>query len=148
MAEERGASALTGAPEEAPAPEAPTPPRAPTSAGPAGRRMRARLARMATKSQSENPVLEPLFNAIRANHAKADLELIEQGRSGHRQWVRRQFAPHLVDLDPTRRRVVVDALVCACDVYTWKLLRRDMVRSRAETESTMRQMVESLLRRA
>jgi len=79
---------------------------------------------------------------------QADLELIEQGRSGHRQWVRRQFAPHLVDLDPTRRRVVVDALVCACDVYTWKLLRRDMVRSRAETESTMRQMVESLLRRA
>jgi GTP diphosphokinase / guanosine-3',5'-bis(diphosphate) 3'-diphosphatase len=76
--EERGASALTGAPEEAPAPEIPTPPRAPTSAGPAGRRMRARLARMATKSQSENPVLEPLFNAIRANHAKADLELIER----------------------------------------------------------------------
>ena len=78
MPEERGASALTGAPEKAPAPEVPTPSPAPTSAGPAGRRMRARLARMATKSQSENPVLEPLFNAIRANHAKADLELIER----------------------------------------------------------------------
>jgi GTP pyrophosphokinase len=40
--------------------------------------MRARLARMATKSQSENPVLEPLFRAVRANHAKADLELLER----------------------------------------------------------------------
>jgi hypothetical protein len=48
-------------------------------AGPAGRRMRARLARMATKTQtSENPVLEPLFRAVRANHAKADLELLER----------------------------------------------------------------------
>jgi GTP diphosphokinase / guanosine-3',5'-bis(diphosphate) 3'-diphosphatase len=47
-------------------------------AGPAGRRMRARLARMATKSQSENPVLEPLYRAVRANHAKADLELLER----------------------------------------------------------------------
>ena len=40
--------------------------------------MRARLARMATKSQSENPVLEPLYRAVKANHAKADLELLEK----------------------------------------------------------------------
>jgi GTP pyrophosphokinase len=46
--------------------------------GPAGRRMRARLARMATKSQSGNPMLEPLFRAVRANHPKADLELLER----------------------------------------------------------------------
>ena len=46
--------------------------------GPAGRRMRARLARMATKSQSENPVLEPLFRAVSANHPKADLALLER----------------------------------------------------------------------
>jgi GTP diphosphokinase / guanosine-3',5'-bis(diphosphate) 3'-diphosphatase len=47
-------------------------------AGPAGRRMRARLARMATKSQQGNPVLEPLFRAVRANHPKADLALLER----------------------------------------------------------------------
>jgi GTP pyrophosphokinase len=40
--------------------------------------MRARLARMATKSQSENPVLEPLFRAVKVNHPKADLELLER----------------------------------------------------------------------
>jgi guanosine-3',5'-bis(diphosphate) 3'-pyrophosphohydrolase len=40
--------------------------------------MRARLARMATKSQAGNPVLEPLFRAVRANHPKADLALLER----------------------------------------------------------------------
>ncbi len=40
--------------------------------------MRARLARMATKSQPGNPVLEPLFRAVRANHPKADLALLER----------------------------------------------------------------------
>ncbi|MBY9076200.1 bifunctional (p)ppGpp synthetase/guanosine-3',5'-bis(diphosphate) 3'-pyrophosphohydrolase [Nocardioides sp. WL0053] len=40
--------------------------------------MRARLARMATKSTAGNPVLEPLFRVVRANHPKADLALIER----------------------------------------------------------------------
>jgi len=49
------------------------------SGGPgSGRRMRARLARMATKSQPGNPVLEPLFRAVRTNHPKADLALLER----------------------------------------------------------------------
>jgi GTP pyrophosphokinase len=45
---------------------------------PSGRRMRARLARMTTKSQPGNPVLEPLFRVVRANHPKADLALLER----------------------------------------------------------------------
>ncbi|MDF1605589.1 bifunctional (p)ppGpp synthetase/guanosine-3',5'-bis(diphosphate) 3'-pyrophosphohydrolase [Nocardioides sp. YIM 152315] len=40
--------------------------------------MRARLARMGTRGQSANPVLEPLFRAVRANHPKADLALLER----------------------------------------------------------------------
>jgi GTP pyrophosphokinase len=49
------------------------------SAGaPAGRRMRARLARIAAKSQPENPVLEPLFRVVRDNHPKADLAVLER----------------------------------------------------------------------
>ena len=80
MAEERVASPPAQPPQR-PAPGAPTPPppaRASTTAGPAGRRMRARLARMTTKSQSANPVLEPLFRVVRAQHPKADLELLER----------------------------------------------------------------------
>jgi guanosine-3',5'-bis(diphosphate) 3'-pyrophosphohydrolase len=82
VAEERVASRASDAPAD-PAGERPEPAQKPAQkpaqpAGPAGRRMRARLARMATKSQSENPVLEPLYRAVRANHAKADLELLER----------------------------------------------------------------------
>ncbi|WP_205473513.1 bifunctional (p)ppGpp synthetase/guanosine-3',5'-bis(diphosphate) 3'-pyrophosphohydrolase [Nocardioides sp. SYSU D00038] len=40
--------------------------------------MRARLARVGTRPQSGNPVLEPLFRVVRANHPKADLGLIER----------------------------------------------------------------------
>jgi GTP pyrophosphokinase len=45
---------------------------------PAGRRMRTRLARMGTRSQPGNPVLEPLFRAVRSNHPKADVALLER----------------------------------------------------------------------
>ncbi len=40
--------------------------------------MRARLARMGTRASTSNPVLEPLFRAVRANHPKADLALLER----------------------------------------------------------------------
>src|SRR3954465_13161627 len=40
--------------------------------------MRARLARMGTRNQSANPMLEPLFRAVRTNHPKADLALLER----------------------------------------------------------------------
>ena len=42
------------------------------------RSMRARLARMGHRSQGANPVLDPLFRAVRANHPKADLALLER----------------------------------------------------------------------
>jgi AcrR family transcriptional regulator len=76
---------------------------------------------------------------------QADLELIETGRSGHRQWVQRQFAPHVQALSEKDRRTLVDKLVCVCDVYTWKLLRRDMGRSRPETEATILSMVTAII---
>ncbi|MCW2759755.1 MAG: pyrophosphokinae, partial [Nocardioidaceae bacterium] len=44
-----------------------------------GRSVRSRLARLGTRPQTAtNPVLEPLFRAVRANHPKADLALIER----------------------------------------------------------------------
>ncbi|WP_408899320.1 RelA/SpoT family protein [Nocardioides sp. R1-1] len=49
----------------------------PSDAG-GGRGVRARLARMGSRGQVSNPVLEPLFRAVRANHPKADLQLLER----------------------------------------------------------------------
>jgi guanosine-3',5'-bis(diphosphate) 3'-pyrophosphohydrolase len=77
VAEDRVADAAP--PRTDPPAPVPTGPTRPADAGaPSGRRMRARLARMATKSQGGNPVLEPLFRAVRANHPKADLALLER----------------------------------------------------------------------
>src|SRR6476660_2152636 len=56
--------------EEAPAQDA----KAPLTA----RGMRARLARVGTRPPSSNPVLDPPFRAVRANHPKADLALLER----------------------------------------------------------------------
>ncbi|MGK2874628.1 MAG: RelA/SpoT family protein [Nocardioides sp.] len=42
------------------------------------RSMRVRLARMGGRSSTANPVLEPLFRAVRANHPKADFALLER----------------------------------------------------------------------
>jgi AcrR family transcriptional regulator len=82
---------------------------------------------------------------IRNLAEEADAQLIETGRTGHRQWVQRQFAPHMTQLDTNRSRSLIDALVCACDVYTWKLLRRDIGRSRPEAEATILSMVEAIV---
>ncbi len=64
--------------EEAPAQDA----KAPLTA----RGMRARLARVGTRPPSSNPVLEPLFRAVRANHAKADLALLERAYAVADKW--------------------------------------------------------------
>ena len=82
---------------------------------------------------------------IRNLAEQADRELIEIGRAGHRQWVQRQFAPQLDRLDAQRRRAMVDALVCVCDVYNWKLLRRDIGRSRADAEAIMLAMAKAII---
>ena len=70
---------------------------------------------------------------------------INIGRTKHRQWVEQHFAPQLARHGSPVRDVLVDALVCACDVYTWKLLRRDMGRSRSDAEQTMAWTVKALL---
>jgi hypothetical protein len=85
---------------------------------------------------------------IRNLAEQADLELVETGRAGHRQWVQRQFAPQLSQLDAKGRRSLIDELVCVCDDYTWKLLRRDMGRSRSETETTILTMANAIVRTA
>jgi hypothetical protein len=40
---------------------------------------------------------------------------------------------------------MLDALVIATDVYAWKLLRRDMGRSRDATAATIESMIRALL---
>ncbi len=61
--------------------------------------MRARLARMGARNQPGNPELEPLLRAVRANHPKADLALIERAytiaEELHRTQTRKSGDPYI-----------------------------------------------------
>ncbi len=64
-----------------------------------GRGVRARLARIGTSKQVGNPVLEPLFRTVRANHPKADLVLLERAydiaERHHRGQMRKSGDPYI-----------------------------------------------------
>ena len=70
-------------------------------------------------------------------------EWLKRGRKAHRQSMQRQFAPQLAGRDD--KKLVLDCLVVAGDVYTWKLLRRDAGRSRKEAETCVRHLVSRIL---
>jgi AcrR family transcriptional regulator len=72
-------------------------------------------------------------------------EFVERGRAAHRSGIETMFAAHLRHLPPAARRRRVDALVCCLDVYVWKLLRRDLGRSRRDVERTVETMIRSIL---
>jgi AcrR family transcriptional regulator len=73
--------------------------------------------------------------ALEERHPKVG-ELLAFGRREHRAWVAEAFeaAPE-----------ALDALVLVTDVYTWKLLRRDMGRSVAATIRTVQGLVRGVL---
>ena len=70
---------------------------------------------------------------------------LDFGRGEHRKWVGAAFEGELKGLANGERERVVDLLVVATDVYTWKLLRRDMKRGVGQTESAMKRLVQGVI---
>lgn len=66
-----------------------------------------------------------------------------KGRELHRRWAHDVFAPLLPRGEPGA--AVLDLLVVATDVLTWKQLRRDRGLDRATTEARMHQLVRAVL---
>lgn len=71
-------------------------------------------------------------------------EDVEAGRRYHWSWVERTFAPLIDGLEGAARKRRIAALVALTDVYTWKLLRRDLGLSRADTERTLVELISKL----
>ena len=68
-------------------------------------------------------------------------EMTEAGRAYHRAWVEKTLGPLLRGIRGARRKRRLAALVVATDVFTWKLLRRDMGLERDEAESVVAEMI-------
>jgi AcrR family transcriptional regulator len=65
----------------------------------------------------------------------------ERGRRLHHQWVERAFAPQLSGRSRAARRLLRAQLIVITDVYTWKLMRRDLRVGRSATVEALREMV-------
>lgn len=66
-------------------------------------------------------------------------------REHHQHWLTAVFADSLPAGVAARRRVLA-GLTVATDVHVWKLLRRDMHRSRAATEGVMSDLIHGVLK--
>jgi AcrR family transcriptional regulator len=69
---------------------------------------------------------------------------IEFGRARHLAWLEESFGDAL-PVAPAARRRAVAALYAVTDVGTWKLLRRDLGRPRADTARILRGLLRSAL---
>jgi AcrR family transcriptional regulator len=72
-------------------------------------------------------------------------EFLEIGRRYHRNWVAGLLESRLAPLDSAARKRATDALVIATDVYTWKLLRRDMGRSAPAVTATIERLIHAAI---
>jgi len=81
--------------------------------------------------------LEPRYPALKS--------VLDFGRNEHRTWVSTAFADPLNRLEGAARQRSLDALIIVTDVYTWKLLRRDMARSVRATAATVKNLIEATI---
>jgi AcrR family transcriptional regulator len=78
-------------------------------------------------------------------HVPSLSQIVDIGRRLHRDWCARVFAPALASLVGVERRRRLAQCVAVCDVYTWKLLRRDAGLSRRQTELALVEILNPLL---
>jgi AcrR family transcriptional regulator len=74
--------------------------------------------------------------------------LIERGRKMHREWCTRMFGFALGRRSGSDRRRLLAQLIAVCDVYTWKLLRRDCGLGRRQTELALIELLNPILEAA
>jgi AcrR family transcriptional regulator len=71
--------------------------------------------------------------------------VVTPGKHLHRRWVEDSFGPQLQTRPPADREALVDLLVVATDLYTWKLLRRDRSLDPQTVQARMRWLVTAIL---
>jgi len=82
--------------------------------------------------------------ALEGRHPAVE-PVLELGRAEHRRWVSGAFGETLRKLEPPARQRALDVLVIVTDVYTWKLLRRDIGRGVRDTAATIRNLIQAVI---
>jgi AcrR family transcriptional regulator len=70
---------------------------------------------------------------------------VDSGHEVHEEWVLRTFEPQLTSLDPRTRERRLAQLVAVCDVYVWKILRRDIGLEVPQVEEAVVELIERLV---
>ena len=83
---------------------------------------------------AQEPRVKPIADGLR------------EARTRHREWVERIFAPYLPPKRHPNRQMRLLQFLVLCDVYTWKLLRRDHGGNRKMTMRTILELMEPLVR--
>jgi AcrR family transcriptional regulator len=71
--------------------------------------------------------------------------LLAGGRAIHWRWVEEKLGPLLEGQGGSAQQRRLTQLAAICDVYTWKLMRRDGGLGRADTERSIRELVEAVV---
>jgi AcrR family transcriptional regulator len=70
---------------------------------------------------------------------------VDRGHEVHEEWVLNTFEPQLERLDAGTRERRLAQLVAVCDVYMWKILRRDRGLSLTHAEAALVELIERLV---
>jgi AcrR family transcriptional regulator len=72
----------------------------------------------------------------------------DRGRRWQRRWVADVFEPFLANVRPQVRADLHEALIVACDIYTWRLLRVDIGHTSTAARRIVRGMISAIVSQA
>jgi AcrR family transcriptional regulator len=81
----------------------------------------------------------------RESHVPFVHRAVGHGQQVHAEWVARTFEPQLSRLDAGARERRMAQLISVCDVYMWKILRRDLGMSIPAVEEALVELIERLV---
>lgn len=92
------------------------------------------------------PYRDAVFRVLGQEHRGSLVRrAVDRGHELHEEWVLLTFKPQLANLDPRTRERRLAQLVAVCDVYVWKILRRDLGLDVTQTEAALVELIERLV---
>jgi AcrR family transcriptional regulator len=91
------------------------------------------------------PYRDAVVRVMGSEHKHSLVRAVDYGHEVHEEWVMRIFEPQLSRLSPHKRERRLAQLVAICDVYVWKILRRDIGLEIPEVEDAVVEMIERLV---